>query len=365
MLFFKTVSFLYLRYCLIIVIALTGFMLGFDMLNNGESLPASANLMIIYGVYKWLYALDMMVPISLVFAFIATIIELIRSNALTSFYALGYSRIKVLSPILFVVVTLLSAYIAAHTTSFARANEYADNLRTSSQFLTPTNNLFFTHEGNYIFFGTLNPLSQEAHTIRVFSFEKGKFKEVLSAQDAYYKDHYWNIKSAHIVRPAATLNLKGAGITIRDEENIRVLHDFRPKILDQIYEGKVNYTITDALDAMTLLKSQNIDLSKVKSSLYRNFLTPWFALMMIILIFTYAPMGSRFSNLSLYSFASILVTLIVWGLLFMSGELANNKTLSPEIGIIAPIGILAFLSALHLSSFWIKSRINSVKKGVA
>jgi len=364
MLFFITLSFLYLRYCIIIVIALTGFMLGFDMLNNGETLPASANLVIIYGAYKWLYALDMMLPISLVFAFIATIIELIRSNALTSFYALGYSRMKVLAPILFVVTMILSAYIAAHTTSFARANEYADNLRESSQFLTPTNNLFFTHEGDYIFFGTLNPISQKAQSIRIFNFENGKLKEALSADEAYYQGHYWNIQRAHIVRPPATLDLKGAGITVQDVQNIQVLRDFRPKILDQIYEGKVNYTITDALDAMTLLKSQNIDLSKVKSSLYRNFLTPWFALMMIILIYTYVPIGSRFSNLSLYSFGSILVTLVVWGLLFMSGELANNKTLSPEVGIVIPIGILAILSALHLSSFWIKSRLNSVKKGV-
>jgi len=159
------------------------------------------------------------------------------------------------------------------------------------------------------------------------------------------------------------LDLKGKGITIQDVQNIRVLRDFRPKILDQIYEGKKNYTITDALDAMKLLEFQNIDLSKVKSSLYRNFFTPWFAFMMIILIYAYAPVGSRSANLSLYSFGSILVTLIVWGLLFMSGELANNKTLSPEVGIVAPIGILALLSALHLSSFWIKSRINSVQKG--
>ena len=364
MLFFRTLSFLYLRYCVIIVIALTGFMLGFDMLNNGETLPSSANLIIIYGAYKWLYALDMMLPISLIFAFIATIIELIRSNALTSFYALGYSRIKVLTPILFVVTLIISAYIAAHTTSFARANEYADNLRESSQFLIPTNNLFFTHEGSYIFFGTLNPLTQKAQSIRIFSFENGKLKEALSADEAYYQGHYWNIQRAHIVRPPETLDLKGAGITIQDVKNIRVLRDFRPKILDQIYEGKVNYTITDALDAMTLLESQNIDLSKVKSSLYRNFLTPWFALMMIILIYTYVPIGSRFSNLSLYSFGSILVTLVVWGLLFMSGELANNKTLSPEVGIVAPIGILAVFSALHLSSFWIKSRIKFSTKGV-
>jgi lipopolysaccharide export system permease protein len=365
MLFFKMISLLYLRYCLIIVIALTGFMLGFDMLSNGESLPKSANLLIIYGVYKWLYAVDMMAPIALIFAFIATIVELIRSNALTSFYALGYSRLRVLSPIITVVVTLLIGYIALHATSFARANEYADNLRQSSEFLTPTNNLFFTHEGNYLYFGTLNPLTQEAHDIRLFTFENGKLKETLSAEGAYYSDHYWNIQHAHIITPPATMDLKKGGITIRNERDVKVLHDFRPKILDQIYEGKVNYTIIDALDALHLLKSQNIDLSKVKSSLYRNFITPWFALLMILLIYGYVPIGSRFANLSLYSFGAILVTLLVWGLLFASGELASNKTLSPEAGIVAPILFLTLLSTLHLSSFWIKSRLNLRQKGVA
>jgi lipopolysaccharide export LptBFGC system permease protein LptF len=31
---------------------------------------------------------------------------------------------------------------------------------------------------------------------------------------------------------------------------------------------------------------------------------------------------------------------MVWGLLFMLGELSINKTLSPEIGVIIPIGLL-------------------------
>lgn len=338
-------------------------MLGFDMMNNGESLPDSANLIIIYALYKWLYALDMMLPISLVFAFIATIVGLVRSNALTSFYALGYSQFRVLSPIVYTVIAIVTLYIAAHTTSFARANEYAENLRSSSEFLIPTDNLFFTHEGNYIYFGTLNPLTQQAKDIRIFTFAEGKLKETIRAKEAHYADHYWNISNAELIRPPVLLDLNGTGVVREKGQNIRVLHDFRPKILDQIYEGKVNYTIVDALDAMKLLGEQNIDLSKVKSSLYRNFATPWFALMMIILIYAYVPIGSRFANLSLYSFTSILVTLIVWGLLFTAGELSNNKTLSPEVGILAPIGVLAALSFLYLSRFWIKSRINLSQKG--
>jgi lipopolysaccharide export system permease protein len=305
----------------------------------------------------------MMIPISLVFAFIATIVGLVRSNALTSFYALGYSQFRVLSPIIYTVVMILVLYIGVHATSFARANEYADNLRTSSELLIPTDDLFFTHEGSYIYFGTLNPLTQQAKEIRIFTFVDGKLKEEIRAKEAYYDNHYWNIANAQMILPPQQLDLKGSGVVTKQAQNIRVLHDFRPKILDQIYEGKVNYTIVDALDALKLLGAQNIDLSKVKSSLYRNFATPWFSLMMIILIYAYVPIGSRFANLSLYSFSAILVTLIVWGLLFMMGELANNKTLSPEVGILVPIGGLAIFSILHLSRFWIKSRINSSQKG--
>jgi lipopolysaccharide export system permease protein len=362
MLFFKSISFLYLRYCIIILIALTGFMLGFDLMDSLAKLPKSANLALLYVSYRWLYALDMMLPISIIFAFIITMVSLVRSNALTAYYALGYSRLKVLTPFLVTAVSILILYIGAHATSFARANEYSDNLRETSQLLIPTNNLFFTHEGNYIYFGTLNPLIQRAQTIRVFTFENGKLHEALSADEAYYKDHYWVIQKAHLIKPPAVLNLRGKGFETEDLNELKVLHNFRPKILDQIYEGKVNYTIMDAVDALQLLNKQNIDLSKIKSSLYRSLITPWFALIMIILIYGHVPIGARFANLPAYSFGAILITLLVWGILFMSGELSNNKTLIPEVGIVAPIVLLAIFTALNLSRFKIKSFLNLSQK---
>jgi lipopolysaccharide export system permease protein len=50
MLFFRTVSFLYLRYFLIVLIALVSFMVGFDVMGDTTSLPKSANLVILYTV---------------------------------------------------------------------------------------------------------------------------------------------------------------------------------------------------------------------------------------------------------------------------------------------------------------------------
>ncbi len=147
-----------------------------------------------------------------------------------------------------------------------------------------------------------------------------------------------------------------------DKENLKVLHDFKPKILDQVYEGKVNFTIGDGLDALKLLKNQNVDVAKITSALYRIFISPWFALILMVIFFTYAPVSSRFLNLSFFSFGAILVTLMVWGVLFMMGELSNNKTLSPEIGIIAPIiflsGVMFWRLGNPLRRVRVKSRQN-------
>ena len=67
------------------------------------------------------------------------------------------------------------------------------------------------------------------------------------------------------------------------------------------------------------------------------------------------PMSVRFLNVSLFSFAAILATLMVWGILFMLIELSTNKTLSSEVGIISPVVIL-FLIAMRQ---WYKHRLST------
>jgi len=362
MLFFNTLSFLYLRYFMIVLIALSSFMVGFDLMEYAAELPRSANLVLIYIIYKLFYAVDMMLPISLVFAMIASLVEMVRSNAMVAYYAIGYSKYRVFFPFLAVSTLIMGLYIALHTTSFARANEYANNLRESSELIRPTSNLFFTHEGNYIYFGNLYPLMRKAEDIRIFTFTDGNFSQVLSAKSAVYSDGYWVIPKAHIVHSPRTLDLKGAGIMIDNRDNIKVLPDFRPKILDQVYEGKVNFAIGDGLEALRLLEKQNVDVAKIKSALYRMFFSPWFALILMVIFFSYAPVSGRFFNLSLFSFGAILVTLLSWGVLFMMGELSVNKTLSPEVGVIAPIVLLMSIMSLRLSRFKIKSRQNKTSK---
>lgn len=354
MLAFRYISFHYIRYFLIILIALVMFLVGFDYMEKANKLPESANLVLIYLVYKAFFAIDILLPLSLVFSMISTKIFLIRSNALVSFYSLGYSRIDILKPFVVVSTVIIMLFISLHTiSSFSRAEEFSKNIRSNSEYLSPTRDLFFTYKDKYIYFSKMLPLQKKAQNIRVFSIENGSLQEVVVASSAIYKDDYWHIKNANIIKKPKIINFESLGIKVTNVDDLKFLHGFRPKMLDQVYEGKVNFTIIDAIDALVLLKDQNINIDSIKSALYKIFIYPFFVPCLVVIIFFFVPISPRFLNVSLFSFGAILATLLIWGILFMLMELSKNKTIPSEIGIIAPV-IILFLIAFRQ---WRKFRL--------
>jgi len=345
MLAFKYISYYYLKYFFIILLAIIAFLVGFDYMQNASELSESANLTLIYLVYKVFYAIDMLLPLSLVFAMITTKIFLIRSNALVSFFSLGYNRIDILRPFLVVSTTIIFIFILLHSSvRFSRANEFSNNIRQNSQYLNPTRDLFFTYKDKYVYFSKMLPLQERAEGIRVFTIENNSLKKVLVASSAKYRDGYWVIQKADIIEKPDVLGFTSKGIEVTELKELKVLKGFRPKILDQVYEGKVNFTILDAIEAIMLLREQNIDTSSIRSALYKIFIYPLFVPFLIIIIFFFVPISTRSVNISLFSFGAILSTLMVWGLLFMLIELSNNKTIPSELGVIAPIIILFFIA---------------------
>jgi len=325
--------------------ALVLFMVGFDYMGNADKLSSSANLLLIYLVYKSFFAIDMLLPLALVFAMISTKIFLIRSNALVSFFSLGYSRVDILRPFVVVSSVIIFLFISLHSwSSFARADEFSNNIRTNAQYLSPTRDLFFTYKGQYVYFSKMLPLQEKAEDIRVFSIKDSSLKEVLVAKEASYRDGYWYIKEADIIKKPDDLSFSSTGIKVNSVNDLKILEGFRPKILDQVYEGKVNFTISNAIDAIVLLDEQNINTSSIKGALYKIFIYPLFVPCLIVIIFFFVPMSVRFLNVSLFSFAAILATLLIWGILFMLIELSNTKTIPSEIGVIAPVVLLFFIA---------------------
>ena len=312
MLAFGYISFHYLRYFIIILLALILFLVGFDYMGSSEKLDISANLLLIYLVYKTFYAIDMLLPLSLVFAMIATKLFLIRSNALVCFYALGYSRNAILKPFIVVSVGIIFLFISLHSWSnFARADEFAKNIRKNAQYLSPTRDLFFTYKEKFVYFSKLLPLQESAENIRVFSFVDNSLKEVLVASKASYKNDAWLINEADVITKPDHVDFDAQGIKVVGEKNLQILQGFRPKMLDQVYEGKVNFSIMDAFDAYALLKAQNSNTSALRSALYKIFVYPFFVPSLIVIIFFFVPVSARFLNVSLFSFGAILAFLFV------------------------------------------------------
>lgn len=341
MLAFRYISGHYLKYFFIILTALVLFLVGFDYMQNAEQLSKSANLVLIYLVYRSFFAIDLLLPLALIFSMISTKIFLIRSNALVSFYSLGYSRIDVLRPFVVVSTTVVVIFIFLHSLpTFSRADEFSNNIRKNAEYLSPTRDLFFTYKDKYVYFSKLLPLQERAEDIRIFALKNNSLKEVIVASSASYRDDFWHIKQADIITKPDDINFDSLGIKVSGNNDLKTLEGFRPKILDQVYEGKVNFTIMDALDAIFLLNNQNIDVSTIKGALYKIFIYPFFIPSLIVIIFFFVPVSVRFLNVSIFSFVAILATLLIWGVLFMFIELSNNKTIPSEAGVIAPVVVL-------------------------
>lgn len=356
MLAFRYIAFHYLKYFFIILIALVLFFVGFDYMGQADKLSDSANLVLIYLVYKSFFAIDTLLPLALIFSMITTKIFLIRSNALVSFYSLGYSRIDVLKPFVYVSTGIVLLFITLHSSSsFSRAEEFSSNIKDNAEYLSPTRDLFFTYKDKYIYFAKMLPLQESAQGIRVFSIQENSLKEVLVASDAVYRNESWIIMQADIITKPDNIGFDSQGIRVDRANNLHILEGFRPKILDQVYEGKVNFTIADAFDALHLLSEQNVNTRTIKGALYKIFVYPFFVPCLVVIIFFFVPISPRFLNVSLFSFVAILASLLMWGVLFMLIELSNNKTISSEAGVLAPVALL-FLLALWQ---WRKHREHS------
>ena len=172
MLAFKYISLHYIKYFFIILIALIFFLVGFDSMGNLDQLDISANLLLIYLIYKSFYAIDLLVPLALIFAMITTKMLLIRSNSLVSFYSLGYTKVDILKPFVIVSTVIILLFISIHSFSeFARANEFANNIRKNAQYLSPTRDLFFTYKDKFIYFARMLPIQAKAENVRVFTIK--------------------------------------------------------------------------------------------------------------------------------------------------------------------------------------------------
>lgn len=338
----KYIIYNYLKNFFIIFISLEFFYVGIDVLSNYKDFPDSANLQLLYVVFKALDAVNYSVPLSIVFAMIVTKFGMIKSNELVTLFAIGVTKKDIVKPLFFSALTLSLIYISLNFTSFAYAYEYSRNLLKYSTIATNSTSLFLKNDNQYIYFKKLDPIKKQATGIKIFSVKDNNLDKIISAEVGYFYEDSWVLKNVIIKTKPKVKSISDKGLILEEKEKYVTLKDFRPKIIENVHKGEYNMSILDTIDALSFFASQNVNLDRVKTLLYSHLLFPLFAPLLVIILFYRLPISSRFFNIAFLSFVFIFITLSTWGILFILTKLSSTSVIFPELGVILPISFLGF-----------------------
>ena len=339
-LYARYVGWLYFKYFVILFVALTLFYVGIDILTNLKSMPASANLKLLYFGLTSLTAVNYVLPLSLIFALIASEFSMIRSNELVSFYALGIDKNRLIKPPFYIALAITFIYVGLNFTPFAYAYEYGRNIVKLSNLSRTSSDIFLKFEGKFVYMDSLNPISGEAKDVRIFDINGSNLRSATFGLSARFVDDLWLVKQAKIVNLPQNIKLGEKGLDIKTPGELKTLENFKPKTIESASAESSAITIPDAVDYILAFKDEGIGLNSTKTTLYNLAFAPFFAPFMVLIIYYFLPVTGRFFNLALKSFIFTIASLCVWGALFVMMRFARNGVVSPEVGVLLPIILL-------------------------
>ena len=334
----------YMKYFLIIFLSLEIFFVGFDFLQYVDNVPKSANLQLLYLFYNSIFILTITLPLSIVFAWIVTLTFLIKENTLISFYALGISKKMVIWPITFLSIGIIFLLLFLQTTELAYANEQRVKIQKNNFFVNEKSNILLKYNNNFVYFQKLYPLEKRAENIKIFMIENGTIKEIVYAKTAYYRENKWYVEDARIVKKPKSFIVRESKLTIENKELLDTLDGFKPEIISNVYQAKIEYSIADALYTILLFDKQGLNTDKIRSILYSKLFVPFLVIPLLVIIFAYSGTSSRFFKSAQFISITILITLGIWGIFFLLQKITMGNIVIPEIGLLLPLLILFFTS---------------------
>lgn len=339
----------YLKNFFVIFIALDLFYVGVDLLTNYNNIPDSANLQILYAIFQGMNAVNYVLPLSIVFGMIVTYFGMIKSNELISMYASSISKRSLVKPFFLTSLILTLVYIGLNCTEFAYAYEYSANLKKYNRISTSAEDLFLKNNNQYIYFKKLDPLKQVGYDVTVFEVDNVDLTKVIRASVATFIDNQWILEHVSIIHKPKVSSLDDEGFRIENVEKLKMMENFKPKIMDNVYQSEYALSISDGIDALRFFDNQNVNTSKIKATLFYQLFFPFFAPFLIVILYYKAPMMGRYFNMALIASSFAFVALIVWSGLFLLSRLAANGVLLSEIAILFPI-ILLVATAIYFYS---------------
>lgn len=336
----------YLLNFIIVLISLELFFVGIDFLQNFKNLPESANLQLLYILYNGFFTLTLALPLSIVFAWVITLVIFIKNNEFVAFNALGSTRKEIFRPVINVSMFLLTILILLQATPLAYSYEQKRKIVNNEYFINTKSDIFLKYNDNYIYFEKLFPLEKRAENIHIFKVNDMDVVEVIQGDKAYFQNDKWYVVNVKITNKPKEIDFNSSKLDIKYEKFLHTLEGFKPKILDNVYESKSDFSILDAVSALLLLNEQKINTQKIRSVLYNQIVVPFFVLPLLLLIYSYASLNSRFFNIGKFTSFSIFGTLIIWGFFFMLYKFTSGGVVIPEISILLPM-IIWILASIY------------------
>ena len=344
----------YLLNFIIVLISLELFFVGIDFLQNFKNLPESANLQLLYILYNGFFTLTLALPLSIVFGWVITLVIFIKNNEFVAFNALGSTRKEIFRPVINISMFLLTILILLQATPLAYSYEQKRKIVNNEYFTNTKSDIFLKYNDYYIYFEKLFPLEKRAENIHIFKVDNMDVIETIQGEKAYFQNDKWYVVNVKITNKPIDINVNESKLDIRYEKFLNTLEGFKPKILDNVYENNSDFSIIDAVSAMILLNEQKINTQKIRSVLYNQIVIPFFVIPLLLLIYAYASLNSRFFNISKFTSVSIFGTLIVWGFFFMLFKFTNGGVLLPEVSILLPMFLWIVISV-----YFYNRKINS------
>ncbi|MFW0743788.1 LptF/LptG family permease [Aliarcobacter butzleri] len=344
----------YLINFIIVLISLELFFVGIDYLQNFKNIPASANLQLLYILYNSFFTLTLALPLSIVFGWIVTLVLFIKNNEFVAFNALGATRKNIFMPVVIVSISLLITLIFLQMTPLAYSYEQKRKILNDEYFSNTKSDIFLKYNEYYVYFQKLLPLEKKAENIHIYKVKGDNLVETIIGEKAYFQNDKWYVVDVKVINKPENIDINNSKLDIRYEKFLHTLEGFKPKILDNVYESKSDFSIMDAVSALILLKDQGMNTQKIRTILYNQLIIPFFVIPILILVYSFASLNSRFFNMAKFVSFSIFGTLIVWGFFFLVFRLTSSGTVIPEISMLLTMFIWVIFSI-----YFYNKKINS------
>ncbi len=338
----------YVKNFLIILIGMVSIVALIDFLQHIGSIKG-VNRAMLYFYYTFNNTLTLLYPIAMVFAAIMTMSGLLFKNHLLVLASFGYVKSYIIKVIAFASVLIYAAIVLLNFTGFAYSGDRAEAiLNDSSSIFNNVDNIFFKYNNSFVSAKEMDVVNKELKDVNLYYVEDRKVKYIMEFKRAKFKDGAWIAND--ITKKIFKYNQKAPlGYDVMKIKQSTILKGYYPKVVRLLYEGK-RMSIIDGLKAQKLLKSQDIDNSKITSALYEKLVMPLFAPLLIIIIIIFTPIHKRYLSRVKYFMYSIGVTLIVWSLLYSLNMMSINGVVPSYLGQPLIVALLFILTIYLLIS---------------